>query len=236
VVADAAIGKIVDAALAKADTRRKEKLGVTFTAIVAKSRDNESAEGNLFCDLMLAGQPTAQVCVINGGGLRADMPAGELTYGGLFEAMPFDNRFALVDVKGSHLRKLVSSNLQRGGGILSWGGLAAKARCKAGKLDVAITVAGKPLSDTSGYKLVTSDFLASGGDGMIGRLKLPEGTVKMTDVIIRDAMADLLRKKKATIDPAKLFSATTKRLDYEGNRPVECTVKPSASTTEEPQE
>ena len=57
--------------------------------------------------------------------------------GGLFEAIPFDNRFALVSVKGKHLRRLVTSNLQRGGGILSWSGLTAKARCKDGQLAAA---------------------------------------------------------------------------------------------------
>ena len=57
----------------------------------------ESAEGDWFTDLMLAAQPRAQVALTNGGGLRADIPAGPLTYGELFKAMPFDNRFALAD-------------------------------------------------------------------------------------------------------------------------------------------
>jgi hypothetical protein len=68
--------------------------------------------------------------------------------------------------------------------------------------------------------MVTSDFLASGGDGLIGRLKLPEGSIKMTDVIMRDAMADMLRKRKGSLDPAQLVAK--KRLDYEGQRPVSC--------------
>jgi 5'-nucleotidase len=230
VVADAAVQKIVDDALARANTRRNEKLGVTLVKAVTKSYGGESAEGNLFGDLMLAARPEAQVAVTNGGGLRADMGAGELTYGVLYEAMPFDNRFAIANVKGEHLRRLVATNLQRGGAILSWGGLAAKARCKAGKLDMTITVGGKPLSETASYKLVTSDFLASGGDGLLGRLKLPDGSITTTDVIIRDAMADVLRKKKGVIDPAQLYSATKKRMDYEGNRPVEC----GAPTTKKP--
>jgi 2',3'-cyclic-nucleotide 2'-phosphodiesterase (5'-nucleotidase family) len=233
VVADATVQKIVDEALARAGQRRKEKLGVTLAGTVSKSYGTESAEGNLFCDLMLAARPEAQVALTNGGGLRADLPAGDLTYGQLFEAMPFDNRFAIVDVKGAHLRKLVSQNLQRSGGILSWGGLAVRARCKNNALEVAITVAGKPLDDNRGYKLVTSDFLASGGDGTIGRLKLPDGSVKMTDVIIRDAIAEILKKKKGTIDPAQLFSPTKKRMDYEGNRPVECG-KPGNAPPQEP--
>lgn len=233
VVAAGDVQVIVDEALKRAGERRKEKLGVTLTATVTKSYGNESAEGNLFGDLMLAVRTDAQVAVTNGGGLRADLPAGDMTYGGLFEAMPFDNRFAIVDVKGSHLRKLVTTNLQRGGAILSWGGLAAKARCKGDKLDVAITVGGKPLVETASYKLVTSDFLASGGDGLIGRLKLPEGSVTLTDLIIRDAMADVLRKRKGTIDPAQLYSPTKRRLDFEGNRPVECGTKQKPDNRDE---
>jgi hypothetical protein len=44
----------------------------------------------------------------------------------------------------------------------------------------------------------------------------------VTDVIIRDAIADVLRKKKGKLDPAQLLSPTKRRLDYEGERPVEC--------------
>ena len=92
--------------------------------------------------------------------------------------------------------------------------------------DVAITVGKKPLSDQAKYKLVTSDFLASGGDGLIGRLKLPEGAVQLFDAIIRDALADVLRKQKGTIDPTKLLSPSTRRLEFEGSRPVSCGGKP----------
>lgn len=218
----AEVQQIADEAAAAARVRRDEKLGVTLTGAITKSYGNESAEGNWFTDLMLAATPTAQVSLTNGGGLRADLPAGELTYGALFEAMPFDNRFAVVDVKGSHLRKLVSANLQRGGAILSWSGLTAKARCQGDRLEIAITVGGKPLIDSAAYKLVTSDFLASGGDGLIGRLKLPTGSIKITDVIIRDAMADVLRKRKGTVDPAKLLGPNLRRLEFAGERPINC--------------
>jgi 5'-nucleotidase len=220
VVPDPEVQKIVDAALARAGEKRGEKLGVTLTATLTKAYASESAEGDLFTDLMLAARPDADVALTNGGGLRADIPAGELTYGRLFEAMPFDNRFALVTVKGKHVRRLVTSNLQRGGGILSWSGLTAKARCKDGQLAAEILVKGKPLADEQTYTVVTSDFLASGGDGLIGRLKLPDGSIKMTDVIIRDAMAEVLRKRKGSLDPAQILAK--KRLDYEGQRPVSC--------------
>jgi 2',3'-cyclic-nucleotide 2'-phosphodiesterase (5'-nucleotidase family) len=71
---------------------------------ITRSYDRESAEGNLFTDLMLAARPDGDVAVTNGGGLRADIPGGPLTYGSLYEAMPFDNRFAVVKLTGVHLR------------------------------------------------------------------------------------------------------------------------------------
>ena len=236
VAANVAVQTIADEAAAAAAPKRNEKLGVKLTGVVTKSYGLESAEGNWFTDLMLATQP-AHVALTNGGGLRADLPAGELTYGAFYEAMPFDNRFAHVDVKGAHIRRLISTNLQRGGAILSWGGLTAKARCKAGKLELDVTVAGTPLDDNASYKLVTSDFLASGGDGLIGRLKLPEGSVVLTNDIIRDVLAEYLRKQKgtprATIDPTKLLGPTLKRMDYEGSRPVECGDKTKPKPSEE---
>jgi 2',3'-cyclic-nucleotide 2'-phosphodiesterase (5'-nucleotidase family) len=226
VTGDPEVQKIVDTALARAGQRRQEKLGVTLTSVVRRAHSTESPEGNLFCDLMLAARPDAQVTMTNGGGLRADLPLGALTYGALFEAMPFDNRFAIVDVTGKDLRAMVTSNLSHGGGILSWGGLTAQARCKAGALDVQIQVGGKPLNDGATYKLATSDFLASGGDGVIGRLKLPEAAIHVTDTIIREAIADVLRSWKGTpretIDPTQLYSSARQRLDYLGKRPLEC--------------
>jgi 5'-nucleotidase len=233
VVADPEVEKIVDAAVDRARPRQAEKLNVTLASVVTKSYGSESAEGNWITDLMLAARPDADLALTNGGGLRADLPAGELTYGRLFEAIPFDNRFAIVSVTGTHVRRLVTTNLQRGGGILSWGGLAVIARCKDGKLDVAIKVRGKPLVDASTYKIATSDFLASGGDGLFGRLKLPPGSFQTTDVIIRDAIADVLRAQKpVTVEPAQLLGPGARRLEFPGRRPVAC----NAATPSSPEE
>jgi 2',3'-cyclic-nucleotide 2'-phosphodiesterase (5'-nucleotidase family) len=234
VTPDPVVQRIVDEALARAREGRQDKLGVTLVQTIKRAHAVESAAGNWFGDLMLAARPDAQVALTNGGGLRADLPAGELTYGQLFEALPFDNRFAIIELTGEELRALVTHNLTHRGAFLSWGGLSAKARCTADQLDVQIRVAGKPLDAEARYLLATSDFLASGGDGTIGRLKLAADKIQDTDVIIREAIADVLRGWKATagatVDAAKLTPAIGPRIDYPGTRPIRCGAAGAAST------
>ncbi|HUJ59979.1 MAG TPA: bifunctional UDP-sugar hydrolase/5'-nucleotidase [Kofleriaceae bacterium] len=220
VVADAAIQHIVDDSLARARERSDEKLGVTLAGPITKTYKTESQEGDLVTDLMREARPEADVAMTNGGGLRADLPPGELTYGALFQAMPFDNRFSLISLTGVQLRELVADNLTRAGSILSWSGLQATARCVAGSIDLDIAINGKPLDDATTYKVVTSDFLASGGDGLLADTKLAPDAVQPTDVIIREAVANVLRARKGTtVDPAAF---ATKRLVYPGVRPVSC--------------
>ncbi len=55
----------------------------------------ESPLGNLFANALLAAVPGADVAIGMGarrGGLRADLPAGALTRGLLYDVFPFDNR------------------------------------------------------------------------------------------------------------------------------------------------
>jgi 5'-nucleotidase len=229
------VQRIVDAALATAKERAGEDLGVTFTASVLKSYDRGSALGNLFADLMLDPYDDADVALINGGGLRADLPAGSLTYGELYAANPFDNRFALVKLTGKDLRKLVANNLGTGSGVFSYSGVRVTARCKGAALDIELKRhSGKAIRDEDKLVLVTSDFLASGGDGVIGRLKLPAGSIEQTNIVIRDSMVRSLKEiSNDEIDPVKLYSDSKRRLTYPGKRPVRCT-KDAAETPEEP--
>ena len=225
VVPSAEIARVVAPAIEKAKARRDEKVGIELATAIDKSYATESAEGDLFADLMLAARPDADIALTNGGGLRADLPAGPLTYGSLFEAMPFDNHFALVTMQGKHLRKLARKNLHTGSGIFSWAGLTVKATCHRGMLEVALRDRhGKPIDDDRSVTIVTNDFLASGGDGgAIGRLELPAGAVEVTDVIIRDAIAAALKKRGGTISASQFYDPKKPRLTYPGARPVRCT-------------
>jgi len=215
---------VVHALVAKrqlaAEDARKRSLGVSLQEAIHRSYDSESALGNLVADWMRAARPAADIAITNGGGLRANLPAGDLTYGALFEVLPFDNRFARVKMTGSDLRRLILRNLTAGRGIFSVSGIRARARCKDGAIDLELRRKnGRLVKDDTPIAVATSDFLAWGGDGAIGRLGLPASAVTIEDGLpIRDVLAAYLEKKGGRIKASK----GKPRLDYPGKRPVRC--------------
>jgi 2',3'-cyclic-nucleotide 2'-phosphodiesterase (5'-nucleotidase family) len=71
--------------------------------------------GKLAVDEMLAyGQTVKQDVVAsfhNSGGVRATIDAGEVTYGELYKAFPFDNELMIVEVTGTQLLWWLSAGL-----------------------------------------------------------------------------------------------------------------------------
>jgi 2',3'-cyclic-nucleotide 2'-phosphodiesterase (5'-nucleotidase family) len=223
VVPDAAVAAAIAPALDAARAAREQRLAVDATAI-KRAQKVESPLGNLVADLMRAARPGADVALTNGGGLRVDLPAGPLTYGSLFEALPFDNRFATIPITAADLAEVIARNLGRDNGIVSISGVRATARCSGGELAVTLARAdGRPLAPRTRLTLATSDFLATGGDGLFSddlqqHARLDDGPP------IRDAVADLLRARKAPLsaDDSALFDPAHPRISYQGARPVRC--------------
>lgn len=99
------------------------------------------------------------VIMINRGGLRNNLPKGEITKGNIFELMPFDNEIVILKLSGQKLfegikamlkeKKLISLNL------------SMKIRVDTPE---DIQVNGKPFDISKDYYVVTSDYLAMGGD------------------------------------------------------------------------
>lgn len=218
VTSDPSIEEGMGRFLAEAAVRRGERLGVTLTSSIDAAVIAESAEGNLIADLMRQARP-ADVAITNGGGLRADLPQGDLTYGQLFAAQPFDNNFAMLQITGADLRDLLRRNLEGSHGILSLSGVRASARCRERALVVEVVREdGKRIADGDVLTVTTSDFLATGGDDVFSRArpKLEDGPP------IREVLVDLLRKRGGTLDAAAFHDPAKPRLDYQGPRPVRC--------------
>jgi 5'-nucleotidase len=209
----------------EARARKEQSLGVRVEGPFARNYREESALGNLLADLMLEATPGADVALVNGGGIRADLREGTLRYGDLFEIFPFDNLFARVRVTGSELRRIVEHNLRADSGILSLGGVRVVARCSGEPGQIAITVTrtnGAPIADDEWLVLSTSDFIATGGDGLFRSIAMDGRTqIERERPVIRDVLAERLRARPA-IRAEEFFDASARRLSFEGARPMAC--------------
>ena len=52
------------------------------------------------------------VAIVNGGGIREPMPAGDITMGTMYSIFPFDNTLVTLEVTGAKLRQLIEHGIQ----------------------------------------------------------------------------------------------------------------------------
>jgi 2',3'-cyclic-nucleotide 2'-phosphodiesterase (5'-nucleotidase family) len=149
--------------------------------------------GNLIADAQRwAGK--GDVAIMNNGGIRTELRAGDATYGSLFEIQPFGNTLYALSMTGSQLRGLLEAMLARNSVDDHVSGLTIKydpARAKGARI-VSVTIAdGTALSDTKTYNVIVNDFLATGGEGYNagGRATVS----KPLNIVDLDALIDYLK-------------------------------------------
>ena len=220
IVRDKGLERLVREANAQTESISKQDLGVVLEEKFRRNFKEESVLGNLFADLILLARPKADVAITNGGGLRADLPKGPLTYGDWFRAHPFDNQFAFVDLEVSLLKKIIRRNLQTSFGILLISGAEIRSKCDGKKLNVELFKQGKKLFDKQKLTVATSDFLAS---GTFTRAKIPKESITYErGEFMRDAMAAALSKKGKRQKGADYYDTSKPRHRFPGKRPVRC--------------
>jgi 5'-nucleotidase len=207
-------------AFAAAERKGNESLNVEVLRPLFHNRKQETALGNLLADLMRASRPS-DVAMINGGGMRAGLPAGPLSYGRLYETFPFDNAFASLRLPASEFRRLLARSLSHAGSLVSLSGLHVLARCEKGGLEVALTRHdGSRVHDEEVLAIVTTDYLATGGDGFFAGANIDYEIGPP----IRDAIAEAMRQRGGVLDardPA-LFNPAHPRFALPGEVPIQC--------------
>lgn len=98
--------------------------------------------------------------ITNRGGVRVDMPKGDVLYDDIMSMFPFKNNLCYVSLKGKDVRVLLDQMAASTFQII--GGMKVVAR--NGKI-VSATVNGEPLDDDKVYGVATINFLLDGGDG-----------------------------------------------------------------------
>ena len=160
---------LVDAALAEAAETMDQPIGETAVTLQPQST-GEFALGNLIVDAMLEadidGQP-ADIAMHNNGGIRAALPKGPISFGQLYAVLPFDNQLMAMDLTGAQVLRILEHSVSSSPGKMLVAGMTFKFDMSrpSGSRILEAFVGGRPLDPAQFYRVVTIDYLASGGDG-----------------------------------------------------------------------
>jgi 2',3'-cyclic-nucleotide 2'-phosphodiesterase (5'-nucleotidase family) len=139
------------------------------------------------------------ICLLNNGGLRAQLPKGKITRGNVFELMPFENSIVILTLTGEKMQQLFQSLVDFNGAPFA--GATVKAK---GKKITELKINGTPIDLSKNYKVATSDYLAAGGDKydfFKDPIKIDTLNYKLRDAIIDHMIEE--NKKGNTIKSKK---------------------------------
>ncbi len=224
VKADPAIERVLAPAVEQVRALKAQPVGIVLDTPIRRLAP-ESPLGHLVTDALLASVPGADVALNNtSGGLRTDLPRGALTYGAVYEVAPFDNVVVSIRLTGKQLKEVFSAHLQTSRRIVGFSGIRVRASCSGNSLEVVLVRdSGIPVKDDEVLVVVVSDFLATGGDGILAPVIPGEG-FQMPDAapLVRDVLAGYLRRLGGHLSEAQLFDSANPRLRVGGALPINC--------------
>ena len=204
-VADARVAAVLDPYLRRVAAKRDSKVGIATSASFSRAYSGESPLGSLLADA-LRRSAGADVGIINSGGIRSDLPAGELTYGDIFAVSPFDNYPALVILTGAQLIDLLRATTTGQRGIMQVSGLRYTfdaAKTGTDRFVSATFDDGSPIDPEKHYTVIMPDFVASGGDGTAEVMKgVPADRIQTSFAApIRDVLIEQFLDMGNTLEP-----------------------------------
>lgn len=212
-----------------------------------KVRTGETNLGNLITDAMLK-STGADIAFTNGGGIRASISAGDIKINDILTAFPFTNTLAVIEVKGSELLEALERGVDtypdEAGHFPHVSGMVYEfnPEKEIGSRIEEVLVKGEALDPNKTYKLVTNDFMASGGDGYTmfeGKPFVAEGGL-LSDVLIDyfkeiGEVAPILEGRVRLVKEAKSVDEPKEVEKPEPSKPrEEAEVKPEAKPVPEP--
>jgi len=177
---------------------------------VAGVRSGETLLGNLVSDLMQGAAKTSDNAVAtftNGGGLRADILTGNVTFGQALSVLPYGNTLFVMDLTGQDVIDLMEASASKvgGGGFLQHSKELRMSYCadaavctplKTGGRVTSIEIAGQVVSIPKTYRLATNNFTAGGGDGFTvlkNACQRPGNYCRDTGIVQLDMLVNALK-------------------------------------------
>lgn len=177
---------IVDKANADTAPLRNQVIGSASVDLLRDpNRLKESNIGNLVADAMRLKYPGVDAAITNSGGLRQDIrmtppsageAAGQITWGEVFAVLPFGNRTVIMTLTYANLKAGLENGFKPPCGDVAGGtgrtpqlsGIKVTFHC-TGNVPVVDSIVrvsdGKTLGAADSVRIVTNDFMLTGGDG-----------------------------------------------------------------------
>ena len=185
--ADATVAALVAEATAAADEVGSVEVGAISADITRAQagvdRGSESSLSNLLADIQLwatsnadfGGETTAEIGIMNPGGVRADLLYGEdgkVTFKEVADVQPFANTLVTVGLTGAQLKKILEEQWQPDGssrvklhlGLSESFSYVYDPAAARGERIVSMSLKNEPIDANRVYTVVTNSFLAAGGD------------------------------------------------------------------------
>ncbi|HMQ69398.1 MAG TPA: bifunctional UDP-sugar hydrolase/5'-nucleotidase [Ignavibacteria bacterium] len=149
------------------------------------------------------------ITFLNSGGIRKDLPKGNITVGDIWEINPFGNTIVTFEVTGKVLRKMLNNNIKNrvveieelgASDMIILSGLklvydSKKVTDEENDYIVSITVNGEDLDETRLYTVSTNNYVASQFNKYFGEV---DDEIKITDtnIIDRDLIIEAVKEQK----------------------------------------
>lgn len=142
----------------------------------------ESPLSNLVADVLrnaateVLGYP-ADIGLMNMGGIRNILPAGDITTRTIFEILPFENSLCILKIEGRYIKQLMQNIANvKGEGVSNINLVVSDGVIKSALVN------GAEIEDNRIYTVATIDYIADGNDGMTALLRAkdricPEGAI-----------------------------------------------------------
>lgn len=170
----------------KLDSSMDKVLGYSNQALYKATP--EGLLGNFCADALLSYSKlflkhNPDFAILNNGGLRAPLPQGKITTRNIYELMPFDNEIVIMRIEPEIMKNLLNHIVELGGIPVS---LLSMQIDNENKSYHEVEVNNLSYDESKVYTLVTTDFIANGGD----KFPFTEGGVEIikTGILYRDAL------------------------------------------------
>lgn len=142
--------------------------------------------------------------LLNFGGIRAPLKAGNITIGNIFEIAPFENTLVIADIKGSEVRKIF-----RRFKVKKCEPYSQQVNIQyAGDYFHKVFINGQEIDNDKTYRMITLDFIITGGDDILKDIEI--SNVEHTGIVVRNAYINHI--KKMTAEGKNVTGKTDKRM------------------------